>query len=178
VREFGAFVRDITARKRTEEQLRTMALLDSLTGLNNRRAFFATAEQQLSLASRTGQSVTVLFVDVDDMKTINDTYGHGAGDAALAATAVILTSTFRSSDLLARIGGDEFCVVQIGAVEGDPARRRLEAAVREYNATSGWSHPLSLAVGEAHVDDARDVSIETLVSLADKDMYAHKRERP
>src|SRR5256885_1766435 len=96
---------------RTEEELSRLAWYDDLTGLANRRAFVTVGEQLLRLAHRAGETVLVVYADLDGMKAINDCHGHAAGDEALRRAAGLLRDTFREADLVARIGGDEFCVL-------------------------------------------------------------------
>jgi diguanylate cyclase (GGDEF)-like protein len=98
-----------------ERELRSLALTNDLTGLYNRRGFFASARQQLRLARRNTQESLLFFCDVDNLKKINDSYGHGEGDLALVRAAAVLEQTFRDSDILARLGGDEFAVLALEA---------------------------------------------------------------
>jgi GGDEF domain-containing protein len=98
-----------------ERELRSLALTDDLTGLYNRRGFLASATQQLKLARRNTKESLLLFCDLDNLKQINDSYGHVEGDGALVRTADTLEQTFRHSDVLARLGGDEFAVLALEA---------------------------------------------------------------
>lgn len=106
--------RDVTERKRAEEQIRHLAHHDALTGLPNRRLFRDRLEQALALARREGRLVSVMMVDLDGFKEINDTLGHATGDDLLRAVAARVRDTVRASDTVARIGGDEFAVIQSG----------------------------------------------------------------
>ena len=103
-----AMYHDISARKRAEEDLRALLLVDELTGLPNRRAFITLSEQALKLAMRMERDVLMIFIDVDRLKDINDTWGHLVGDRALIDTARVLRESFREADIVARLGGDEF----------------------------------------------------------------------
>ena len=94
-----------------ERELRSLALTDELTSLYNRRGFWASATQQLKLAHRNTKEALIFFCDLDNLKQINDSYGHGEGDRALVRAANALAQTFRNSDILARLGGDEFAVL-------------------------------------------------------------------
>ena len=106
---------DITDRRRMEEEIREMSIRDPLTGLYNRRGLFTLVEQQLKNIARTkGSLMTLTFIDIDDMKSINDTLGHDAGDKALIDTANILRQILREADIIARIGGDEFAIIATG----------------------------------------------------------------
>ncbi|MBE0557658.1 MAG: diguanylate cyclase, partial [Proteobacteria bacterium] len=110
-------VQDITERRRMEEEIREMSLRDPLTELYNRRGFITLAEQQLRAANRANRRMLLAFIDVDDLKQINDKLGHEEGDKALIDTARIIRRTFRDSDIIARLGGDEFAVLAIDAAE-------------------------------------------------------------
>jgi two-component system, cell cycle response regulator len=175
----GRALRYAVERHRMQAQLRQLAIIDELTGLHNRRGFATLAEQQLKLARRRGTPAAVLFVDLDGMKGINDTYGHGEGDQALTDTADLLRATFRTSDLLARVGGDEFCVF---LPDCDPptatvVTERLREAVRAHNESAGRPYALSLSVGVAEFDPAKHAAIDDLIEHADRSMYREKSAR-
>ena len=140
--------RDVTERMRTEHelsamsaQLRALTVTDELTGLLNRRGFLAVGNQMLELADRQKVSAALLFLDLDNLKELNDRYGHSVGDAALRAVARALGEVLRRADTVSRIGGDEFVGLALGL--GAPARRALEARIREHLAGS----PTVTAVG-------------------------------
>jgi diguanylate cyclase (GGDEF)-like protein len=159
-----------------DRELRYLALTDDLTCLFNRRGFFAAATQQLKLAQRNGQSLLLLFCDVDNLKKINDTYGHHEGDLALIRTADALEQSFRASDILSRLGGDEF-VVLASATSNQTQEiilRRLEKNLKKSSATEP-RYALSLCVGVARFDPKRAISLGELMVQADKAMYEKKR---
>ncbi|MCM8776092.1 MAG: diguanylate cyclase, partial [Candidatus Omnitrophica bacterium] len=108
-------IRYAIERHQLQESLRSLTIVDELTGLYNRRGFLIHAEQQVKLANRTRRGFFLLFADLDDFKKINDNFGHPEGDNALRETAKILKTTFRGSDIKARMGGDEFAVIVIEA---------------------------------------------------------------
>lgn len=159
--------------------LQSLALTDTLTGLCNRRGFVAVAEERLKLARRTGQSVALVFVDLNGMKRINDELGHEFGDQALIATACILKATFRASDVIARLGGDEFVVLAMAAHPSAASRirKRLMQSLTRYN-ESGEGVQVSFSIGFAHYNPlvASEMSIEQLMTQADEAMYVEKRE--
>ena len=169
--------KDITRLKELEESLRSLSLTDELTGLYNRRGFFTLADQQLKLANRAQQQLYILFADVDGLKGINDRYGHQEGDAALLMTATILRKTFRESDVIARIGGDEFVVIilQDEKMDADSFRVRLQKNLNSCQAGQRTTYTLSFSTGIVYYDPANPVSLAELVLDADKMMYENKR---
>ena len=162
-----------------EEEVRLLAVTYQLTGLYNRRGFIALAEQQLKLSARSRKSMILYFADLDGMKQINDTWGHDEGDRALINTAFVLRETFRASDILARIGGDEFAVLSIDAMDVVPQSliRRLEINLQEFN--SNKEHPccLSMSVGVVSYDHEHPCSMDDLICRADDEMYASKDQK-
>jgi diguanylate cyclase (GGDEF)-like protein len=160
-----------------DRELKYLALTDDLTCLYNRRGFFAAATQQLKRARRNSESLLLLFCDVDNLKKINDTYGHQEGDMALIRTADAIEKTFRGSDILARLGGDEFVVLALEA--GQPSEdvifRRLEKNLKKAN-DAGSSYSLALSVGVARFDPKKPVTLGELLVQADRAMYEKKRK--
>jgi len=169
---------DVTARVNVEEVLRGLSLRDDLTGLYNRRGLVALAEQQVRMAERTREGFEVVFIDLDGLKQINDSFGHPIGDQALLDTAAILRATFRDSDVLARLGGDEFAALVLGDPSGiGGASARLRDALARHNATAERPYLLSLSMGHSRFDPADPVPIEELLRLADRRMYEEKRRK-
>ncbi|GAA0733745.1 EAL domain-containing protein [Dactylosporangium roseum] len=125
-------IRDITARKELEEELTRQAFADSLTGMPNRALFRDRLEHAIARNRRGGRRVTLLLVDLDDFKLVNDSLGHNAGDQLIATTALRLHQQLRASDTLARLGGDEFAVLveDVGEIEAMDLAERLLAAIR------------------------------------------------
>jgi diguanylate cyclase (GGDEF)-like protein len=162
-----------------ERELRYLALTDDLTCLYNRRGFFAAATQQLKLARRNTQSMLLFYCDVDNLKQINDCYGHREGDLALIHTADALEEAFRDSDILARLGGDEFTVLAVEASSQNEAviLRRLEESLKKSKMNES-RYELSLSIGMARFDPQHATSLGELMERADKDMYEQKRKRP
>jgi len=170
---------DITDRKRMEDNLRTMSLRDELTGLYNRRGLITLAEQQLKIADRMKRGVLLLFADLDGMKFINDTYGHQEGDRALIDTTNILKDTFRGSDIIARVGGDEFVVLALETNDTycDLLGDRLKANFDAFNKKGGRGYTLTLSVGIAHYDPENPCSVDDILKRADNLMYKDKKKR-
>lgn len=159
------------------ERLRTLTVTDELTGLHNRRGFVTFARQVLEIASRQGTAVATLFVDIDDMKAINDRYGHDAGDAAIRAVAQALRQELRSADTVARIGGDEFAALALGlqAAELRSVEQRIRSRLRRIPAHAEAG--VSVSVGwTVHPVDAT-LTIEQLLANADHVMYAEKSNK-
>jgi diguanylate cyclase (GGDEF)-like protein/PAS domain S-box-containing protein len=170
---------DITARKQFEDALRTLALVDELTGLYNRRGFITLAERQLSLARRKKQPLVLIAADVDGLKDINDQYGHAVGDQALVAAAGVLRQTYREADIVARLGGDEFTVFPLEAASDSTAMLvdRLQTNLQKYNARRQREFTLSMSTGVAVLEGELSKDVQQLLSEADSQLYQQKRER-
>lgn len=158
------------------QSIRSMALHDHLTGLANRRQFVLRGKDLFALARRNGCALTLLNIDINDFKSINDTYGHAAGDAVLVHVANTLRSCCRESDLLARVGGDEFLALLPNTSAGAP----LDALLERLNAEMAVALPgadspvkLRISVGAAACSLATP-SLEALMSQADEAMYRAK----
>ena len=175
---FVEVCRDISEQKKMEEMLREAAITDTLTGLFNRRGFFTLAEQQISLAERNKRNMLLLFLDLNNMKSINDTFGHREGDQALIDTALILKKTFRASDIIARIGGDEFAVLLAERSEPDIEHvifGHIQNNLKVHNEQGGRAYQLSLSTGTAYFDPERPCTVGDLLSIADAKMYEEKK---
>ncbi len=161
---------------RMQEKLRTISITDELTGLLNRRGFFALAQQQMKIFSRMKGNMVLLFADVDDFKVINDTWGHQQGDEALIALAGIFKETFRESDIIARMSGDEFAVLLIDTPEKNISliNSRLHHKIMIFNRASGSSYELAVSVGMVVYDHEQQRSIDDLLREADRLMYEEK----
>ncbi len=172
-------IQDMTERKEIEEEVRLLAVTDQLTGLYNRRGFIALVEQQLKLSARSRKSMLLYFADLDGMKQINDTWGHDEGDRALINTASILRETFRASDILARIGGDEFAIFSVDAMDVAPQSllRRIEINLHEFNSHKNHPYSLSLSIGVISYDPEHPCSLDDLMCRADDEMYASKNQK-
>lgn len=170
---------DISDRKKMEEELRGMSLSDELTGLYNRRGFMTLAEQELRIAHRMKRGVILLYADLDDLKVINDGFGHIEGDNMLKDTARFLQELFRESDIIARIGGDEFVVFSIQTTETsvDTIHSRFETFLKEFNQKRDQPYMLSISIGIVHYKEDCPDSIEALLVQADKLMYKHKKDK-
>ena len=161
-----------------ERELRYLALTDDLTCLYNRRGFFACATQQLKLARRNGQSSLLFFCDLDNLKSINDAYGHREGDRALVRTADALEDVFRDSDVMARLGGDEFAVLAFEASSRneDSILHRLEKSLRNANEQEP-RYDLALSVGVSRSEPMDHITLADLMAQADRAMYEKKKSK-
>jgi len=172
-------LRDVTERKHMEEDLRSMSLRDELTGLYNRRGFVTLAAQELKMADRLKRGIFIVYADLDGLKVINDTLGHEEGDEALKETAVILKETFRNSDIIGRIGGDEFVIIPIGTAGDniDVVTARLQNKIDIQNGKMNRNYKLSLSVGVSYYDPEYPGTIDELLAMADSLMYEQKKDR-
>lgn len=178
----GTFIRsrstifDISERRKHDEELRELATLDELTGLLNRRGFLSLADQAIKLAGRTGLPLAMLFADVDDLKVVNDTRGHEEGSSLLVEAADVLRSCTRESDIVGRLGGDEFCALLATAEpEGVPGvLDRIRETIARRNVEAPDGPPLSMSIGWSLFDPADPVSMDELIREADRRMYEEK----
>ena len=166
---------NITVQKETEQKLFVQASTDTLTGLYNRRQFFALTDQAFAMAAREHSSYCVIMLDIDHFKAINDTYGHDAGDVVLQHLADILKKTLRKSDIIARWGGEEFIVFlqNTSPEKGVGPANKLREAVEATSVTVGdktISFTISLGVSTSQTPD-----IGTIQKEADLALY-HSKE--
>jgi diguanylate cyclase (GGDEF)-like protein len=136
------------------------------------------AEQALRLAQRSGKTLSVLFIDVDDLKQINDRHGHEVGSSLLNEVAEFLKESFRRTDVIGRIGGDEFAVAGVSSEAAmNIALERLERSTAERNAQHGRLHPFSFSIGHVTSEVSGSESLEELLGKADGLMYETKRRK-
>lgn len=176
-RFFVAIVRDITERKLVERKIKHLAHHDFLTGLPNRSFFLDQLEHDIKLAKRRHQKVAVLFLDLDGFKQINDTLGHEAGDLLLQAVSIRLKKVIRDSDVVARMGGDEFTFVlnDVGTIENaeSVAGKVIDILAPEFH-LKGQDCRIGGSIGIAIYPDSAE-NHETLLRQADEAMYFAKR---
>lgn len=168
----------VVLHRKRESALRDVAVCDELTGLYNRRGWFAVASHEIERARRTGERRGLLFIDVDGLKQVNDALGHREGDRAIADAAEVLGRCARSADVLGRLGGDEFVLLLGEGGTPDVVRHRVLEALEAHNAGSGARFELRLSIGAEiwYPDEA--CSLDELVQRADSRMYADKQGRP
>ena len=164
-------------RQRLQVSLRSLSLNDELTGLYNRRGFVTLAENRQKLAERQGVRSSLIFGDLDDLKQVNDTFGHREGDRALQEVADVFRECFRESDIVARIGGDEFCALLTDASESSETliRERLRRALEIRNSRPSRLYRLSVSVGIARITGP--YGLEYQLASADAQMYEQKRSK-
>ena len=179
ITEEGAFlvVRDVTNYKMLQDELQLHALTDELTGLYNRRGFKLMAEQELRHSQRLQTEVIMLSIDIDSFKIINDTFGHGEGDWVLRLVSASLKARFRSTDIIARWGGDECLVLALDAPIGtvDILTDRFKQSLLDISRTNALPFTIEVTIGIASRESKTAMSLEQLVQQADRAMYANKR---
>jgi diguanylate cyclase (GGDEF)-like protein/PAS domain S-box-containing protein len=172
---------ELTMRKLqlTNEKLEGLSLTDHLTGLNNRRGFFSFGLQQMKIAKRLKKDNYLVFLDIDNLKEVNDTHGHAVGDLLLQGVAVILRTTLRESDVIGRIGGDEFAVLAMRskALGERSLLARIEDSVQAFRLKDFPRLRLSVSMGLVRIDPQKYQQLEDFLAHADFLMYQEKRRK-
>ncbi len=165
--------------RQAETEIRNLSMLDELTGLYNRRGFLALSEQYRKNARRAGKSFSLIYGDMDGLKQINDTFGHHEGSEALCRIAEIFKQSFRESDIIARIGGDEFTILATDTTSSNIPipLDRLRENLSSYNSQKLHPYQLALSLGLICVNPDDDSSIDELLAKADEIMYANKKQK-
>lgn len=160
-------------------ELRALSTIDDLTGLYNRRGFLSLTQREMKVAERTKREMVLLLMDLDQFKSINDRLGHLEGDSALIEMGKVLRETFRASDIVGRIGGDEFAVLAAEAHEAniELLTHRLEERLESWNKQAAKKYHLSASVGTANFTPGNGLSLERLLAEADRKLYAQKELR-
>jgi two-component system, sensor histidine kinase and response regulator len=170
--------RDITELRAERSELQQLSETDALTGTYNRRGFMHVARSALESARESGRQPAVFFLDLNGMKRINDSLGHPEGDRLLMDVTWILRACFRASDIIGRIGGDEFVVLAPdGGNHAEVMRERLRAAVDQFNESSQREYRISVSIGLRKCDPGEPTALEDLVEQADQRMYEDKLVR-
>ncbi len=174
-RQIAALTRENRVLKIACGELERVSERDTLTPLYNRRYFLSALHQRIARRQRYGETMALIFVDVDGLKAINDRHGHGVGDFALMEIARRLSAGIRTTDLAARIGGDEFGVI-LDHIDEPTARRKAATLMADFAAHpaeyNGLTFPLTASFGVAMLDPAMDEA--AIIAAADRDMYAAK----
>lgn len=168
----------LMAMDRLRNEVADLALLDDLTGVANRRHLLQRLSEECARSERSGEPFSLLVIDLDGFKTINDTYGHAAGDACLRHFTLMAQTRLRPGDMLARTGGDEFCVVLPSSTlrEGAAiARRVLEVCRQDAASCTGDDIPVTISIGVAEWDRGIGQFADRLIAHADHALYAAKK---
>jgi diguanylate cyclase (GGDEF)-like protein len=177
--EDRALLKDLGAMVEQELAAVRLATIDELTNLSNRRGFESLAGHALGLCRRLGRPASVLYFDLDKFKQINDRFGHAEGDKALTSFASLLAGNFRESDVIGRLGGDEFGVflTNTALADAEPVLQSFERAVQQFNQHGQREYDLQYSVGVLELDAVRHHSIADLMQGADALMYERKKQR-
>ena len=161
-----------------EGRLRNMSVTDELTGAYNLRGLNLHGKQKLLDAKRSRNPLTVLYIDVDGMKDVNDSLGHSVGSELLRDVVTLLHNSFRENDIVSRIGGDEFAVIA-DSLDNEivSAVHRLNKAVADINASGNRPYTIGISIGTVSFDPRTNESLEHLIDRADAAMYKIKKER-
>ena len=162
----------------SNKKLNDLSTRDTLTGLYNRRGFILIGEKLHSLSERTMSDYALFFADIDGLKVINDTWGHEAGDEAIAACGDILRRTFRASDIVARLGGDEFTVLtsRLSPQDVHGILSRLDETRRQHNSVSGKPWHVEFSIGHVFLSDCPGLAFAEVMAKADEELYRRKEE--
>jgi len=168
---------ELQRRDLVEDEVRRMSITDVLTGMLNRRGFFVRAEQSLKVVRRKKLASALLFADIDGLKKVNDRLGHDEGDRLIQDGASILRNCFRDSDVVARIGGDEFAAFTLDTAEPDVILERMQREIEHFNRHSSRPYRVSLSTGIVRCEPSSDSHLSDYLALADRRMYAQKKGR-
>jgi diguanylate cyclase (GGDEF)-like protein len=172
-----AHAAEIARRDVDEGEMRRLSLTDVLTGLYNRRGFFAHAEQIFKLAQRKRARSAVIFADVDGLKRVNDELGHETGDSLIRDAAAVFQESFRDADVVARLGGDEFVAYALDEGQPQVILARLNANLHAFNLMQERPYRVSISAGIVQCDPASEQNLLNYIVLADQQMYLQKRRR-
>ncbi len=172
-------LKDLAAMVERELAAVQLATLDPLTGISNRRGFIALAQNSLNLSARNNFPVTLVYLDLDQFKLINDNFGHVEGDNVLIAFASLIRMTFRASDIFARMGGDEFVILLNSTMKdkADSVIENFKQSLQSYNQERDRGYEIAFSYGMLEFDHKKHNSIEALLSEGDKLMYALKKSK-
>ncbi len=172
-----AHASELARRDAIEDEMRLVATTDVLTGLNNRRGFFVEAGQAFRLVRRRHAHSAVIFADVDNLKQVNDSLGHEAGDNLLCDAASVFRESFRGADVVARLGGDEFVAFTLDDAQPNVVLSCLQDNLRAFNLMQERPYRVSVSAGIVECDPLGERGLRDYVLLADQQMYLEKRRR-
>lgn len=168
---------ELVRRDSVEEETHRISVTDVMTGMLNRRGFFLHAEQGFKVARRQGLPSAIIFVDIDGLKTVNDRFGHEAGDRLIEDAARILQQSFRNSDVVARLGGDEFAAFTLDAGQPQVLLDRIQRSIDSFSPRPVPPDRIAFSTGIVQCDPLSKLTLSDYLSLADRQMYAQKKER-
>jgi len=170
---------DITERKKLEKKLEKLAHFDNLTGCYSRGYGLALLEEQIKTANRKKTPILLLYLDVDEFKKINDTYGHKEGDRVLKGAVKLFKSTLRKIDIICRMGGDEFLLIFLESSLNDAPIiiKRLSKNLEKLNQKLAKPYKIDFSIGLSHYNPSNPLSIEKLIKIADENMYEEKKKK-
>ena len=173
-----AALKDLAQLAEHEFQAIALATVDELTGISNRRAFGMLAQKSLNVCARQKIPATLVFLDLNGFKLINDRYGHAEGDKVLIAFAEQMKAIFRDSDIFARLGGDEFVVLLTGTsfIQASELIDRLGSSLGDYCTSDGSRYVITFSAGIVEIDPGKEYSLDDLLKQADKLMYLNKQQ--
>ena len=165
--------------KESNEILEAISKTDELTGVYNRRGFFEAVGDKVHDPKFKNKKAILIFADLDNLKIINDKMGHEEGDFAIRSTADILKDSLRASDVVARIGGDEFAALAImdNSIKGEIIKDRIKELTQNFNATSSKDYYIGISVGYAEFSCDEAVEIEKYLDEADVNLYQDKKKK-
>jgi len=174
-----AFYQDVTERKKLEEKLQRLAHYDALTGCCSRGHGLAHLEQQIRTANRKETPILLFYLDIDDLKYINDTFGHKEGDKVLKEATQLFKSTLREVDIICRIGGDEFLLIfpENSLNDASLIRGRLNKNLKKLNQKLAKPYEIDFSIGFSVYDPSNPLSIDELIRIADENMYKEKEKK-
>ena len=172
-------LRDLAVMAERELAALSMATTDELTGISNRRGFLALGQQALAVCSRANRPATLMMFDLDNFKQVNDVFGHAEGDHVLRIFARLLTEVFRSSDVIARFGGDEFLVLLTHTDEAEvhAVQARFDQRLATLNKEHGRSYSIACSIGALGIDPKQGKALGALLAEVDGVMYSAKHKR-
>lgn len=170
---------DVTELALEITRLKHQCMTDELTELYNRRGFMNVSQHFIDCARREGRKLLLIFADLDGLKKINDTFGHAQGDLAIKDVADVLKTSMRNSDVLARVGGDEFVILTTVAQgeQADSVVARLKSNIASFNDDRLRPYLLAVSFGTSEVDPESDIELMQLLARADHRMYEYKRKQ-
>lgn len=173
----SGLIKDICDRKRAKDKLYHFATYDELTGVYNRRVGMEFLNQELKKMKRGKTFLSICYIDINDLKNVNDNFGHDAGDNLIKYIIQDIKSAMRESDILSRLGGDEFLLIfpDCRLKEVKSIWERVEESLKERNSKDDIEYNISASYGFAETDSENALSSDEIIQIADKRMYDHKR---